>query len=201
MPGSASGSAAIPEVLALAVGRARTRAGRRTASQRTPHARAAALVEEHADAVWKFAAWMLQHREDAEDAVQETFIRAWRSLESFRGDASERTWLLAICRNVCIDRIRAKRHGDSLDELHEHGFEPPSSAQEDPENIVDRLVLDAAVATLPRDEREAFLLVDALGMSSVEAGTVCGVPASTVRSRRHRAHQRLVAEIGGGHDR
>lgn len=156
-----------------------------------------ALVDAHADAVWRFAAGMLQDPLEAEDVTQETFIRALRALDGFRGEASARTWLLAICRNLCIDRFRAARTVVSLDHLHAGGFEPAAPGPDVATHVADRVLLDTAVEDLPYGEREAFVLVDALGLTSAEAGEACGLPASTVRSRRHRAHQRLVAHIGG----
>lgn len=156
-----------------------------------------ALVDAHADAVWRFAAGMLQDPLEAEDVTQETFIRALRALDGFRGEASTRTWLLAICRNLCIDWFRTTRTTVSLDHLHAGGFEPAAPGPDVATHVADRVLLDTAVEELPFGEREAFVLVDALGLTSAEAGEACGLPASTVRSRRHRAHQRLVAHIGG----
>lgn len=78
------------------------------------------IVRRHTDAVWRVARAMLRDDHAAEDAVQETFLKAFRGLASFRGDASPKTWLVSICRRECIDRIRAKTEAPiSLDRVRE----------------------------------------------------------------------------------
>src|SRR6476646_3619787 len=67
----------------------------------------AALYERYRTDVWNFALLTLRHREDAEDSVQETFLKAYRALHQYRRGESIRPWLLTICRNVCLDRLRA----------------------------------------------------------------------------------------------
>lgn len=156
-----------------------------------------ALVERHADVVWRFAVGILGDAADADEVAQDTFVRADGALDGFRGDAAPRTWLLAICRNLCIDRLRSRRPTVSLDELHEGGFDPGGEDRID-DRVGLRALLRDGVDELPEDEREAFVLVDVLGFSGEEAAVVCEVPATTLRSRRHRAHHRLVEHVTAG---
>lgn len=156
----------------------------------------AALVQRHADSLWRLAMSRLGDAHEAEDATQETFLRAWRALDGWRGEAALRTWLHTICRNVCTDRLRRRREVVSLDRLREAGAEPDPLLPASDGRSADRAVLGAALAVLSDDEREAFVLVDVLGFSGEDAAGVCEVPATTLRSRLHRAHRKLVTALG-----
>lgn len=148
------------------------------------------LVRRHTDAVWRFARSCLADDFAAEEAVQDTFVKAYRALATFRGESSVRTWLLSICHRTCIDASRRRRATVvSLDEARR-----ARAREEHPEL---RLVLSQGLATLPASEREAFQLVDVLGYSREEAAAIVGVPASTMRSRVARARKRMVAALGG----
>lgn len=151
-----------------------------------------ALVAEHADVVWRFALSMVRDPADADDVSQETFLRAYRSLDGFRGESTPRTWLLSICRNLCIDHLRRNRPVADLDTA------PDTQADRDhADAVAARALLEAGLEQLPDDEREAFVLVDVLGFTGTEAAEVCAVPATTLRSRRQRAHERLVELLTG----
>lgn len=153
-----------------------------------------ALVAEHADAVWRFAMTMLRQPDDADDVTQETFVRVHSALDTFRGDAAVRTWILAICRNACLDVLR-RRRPDTLPLDHLETNPAAGAADDHATAVTARTVLAEAAAELPDDEREAFALVDVLGYSGEEAAEICQVPATTLRSRRHRAHARLVDRL------
>lgn len=148
------------------------------------------LVRRHTDAVWRLAMGMLRDRGAAEDATQETFIKAHRALGGFRADASFKTWLLAIAHRTCLDQIkRPKPEIASLDKAREQRARTADQAT--------RVALELAVAKLPDDERQAFMLVDALGLSREEAAQMVEVPVTTLKSRLARAHTKLVEELSG----
>jgi RNA polymerase sigma-70 factor (ECF subfamily) len=143
------------------------------------------LVRTHTPAVWRLARSILRDDHEAEDAVQDTFVNAYRGLRGYRAEASPRTWLLSICYRTCMDRLRKRRaEVVSLEEARLARCAEPDRDT--------KLALEAAVARLPEEERRAFLLVDALGYSREEASTIVGVPASTMRSRLARARARLA---------
>jgi RNA polymerase sigma-70 factor (ECF subfamily) len=146
-----------------------------------------ALVRRHTGAVWRVARSMLRDDFAAEEAVQDTFLRAHASLATYRGEAAVRTWLAAICHRVCIDRLRLKRM-----ETVPLDAAPPRRIVNDAD---ERLHLDAAVQRLAVDERAAFLLVDVLGYTGAEAASIVGTPASTMRSRVARAREQLAADL------
>ena len=148
-----------------------------------------ALVRRNTPAVWRMARSMLTDDMAAEEAVQDTFLKAYRNLHTFRGEAKVSTWLLTICHRACIDRLRLKRADVvSLDAVRRE------RGREDRPEL--RLALEAALAGLPHEEREAFVLVAVTGHSREEAAEIVGVPASTMRSRVSRARQRLAEALG-----
>jgi RNA polymerase sigma-70 factor (ECF subfamily) len=118
----------------------------------------------------------------AEEAVQETLIRAWRYFPTFRGDSSPMTWLIAICRRVVIDLAGKERRHEQL-----------------PDDVVDASDRFAGVAELdllhqlPLAQREIIVLCGLLGLAYEEAADTLGVPVGTVRSRLSRARETLAA--------
>lgn len=147
------------------------------------------LVRRHAETAWRLARSMLPDDFTAEEAVQDTFVKAFRALRSFRHEASVKTWLLAICHRTCLDRLRKKRaEVVPLEWIRER------RAKEESHDL--RLAVEQALEQLPQDERQAFVLVHVLSYTREEAAHICRVPASTMRSRVARARQRLAALIG-----
>lgn len=146
------------------------------------------LVRRHTESIWRLAYGMLRDRGAAEDVTQEVFVKAYRSLGSFRGDAAVRTWLLAIANRACIDQLRRRREAVvSLDAAREERARERDHAL--------RIALEEAIAELPEDERQAFMLVDVMGLTREEAASVSEIPASTLKSRLARAHGRLVEAV------
>jgi RNA polymerase sigma-70 factor (ECF subfamily) len=139
---------------------------------------------------WNMAGFLLRNHHEAEDAVQETFVRAHRALQQYqRRNNTFRPWLLAICRNVCFDRIRLSKRRPilSLSDLpvEEHSGKPTDHDL--------RIDFRRALDSLPLKEREAFLVVDVMGFRSEEAAEILGVSAaSTLRSQLARARQSLA---------
>ena len=145
------------------------------------------LVRRHKENAWRFALALLGSPHEAEDAVQEAFLRAFRGIDSFRGDAAFRTWLLAICRRACLDLIARRTNVVGLEEAHRLRHED--------EAVEARQVIEEALRTMPPEERIAFVLVDVLGFSREEAARTEEVPPSTLKSRLYRARERLAATL------
>src|SRR5687767_1913165 len=114
------------------------------------------LVRRHTPAVWRMARSLVSDDFAAEEAVQDTFVKAYRAIGTFRGDAAVRTWLLTICRRACLDELRRRDPVVvPLDRArHDHAVERDDAF---------RLALQHALTALPPDDREAFTLVDVLG--------------------------------------
>lgn len=142
------------------------------------------LVRRHADDLWRLARSIVRDDHLAEEAVQDTFLKAHRALQTFRAEAAVKTWLSSICYRTCVDALRTRRaRVVPLDAARLRASAEDHDA---------RLSMQAAVATLAEPERQAFTLVHVLGYSRDEAAAIVGVPASTMRSRASRACVRLA---------
>ena len=146
------------------------------------------LVRAYQAPVWRFLRHLVGDAELAEDVTQETFVRVHRRLGTFDGRSRFSTWLFQVARNAGIDALRARSRRERL-ELR------PSPEVASPEL---RHELDAALAALDRDLREAILVVEVLGLTYVDGGALLGVPAGTLKSRVHRARERLVDWMAAG---
>ena len=141
--------------------------------------------------IWRFVAG-LSSRADADDITQDVYLRAWRSLPEFRGDASARTWLLVIARRACADSLRRRARRRRV-----------LARAEDAARVTRAAVPDGAAASalsglvecLPSERREAFVVTQLLGCSYEEAADICSVPVGTIRSRVARARAELVAAV------
>ncbi len=120
----------------------------------------------------------------AEDLVQETYLRALRSLQLFRGDSSAARWLIAIARRVWLDHLTARRRG-----------ERPELTRRAARDLATEVGLLCLLEDLPPEQRDAFVLTAVLGYAYDETAAICGVPVGTVRSRVARARRRLVQQL------
>jgi RNA polymerase sigma-70 factor, ECF subfamily len=141
--------------------------------------------------VWTLCFYLcLRNHHDAEEAMQETFLKAWHGLHKYRAKGTFKSWLLTICRNVCVDRVhRAPTKPVALEACAEHEVSDHASSSDH----LERILLRATLAKLLRDECEAWFLVDVLGCTSEEAAQIVGSrAASTVRSRVTRARLQIA---------
>ena len=151
----------------------------------------------HLDAAYNLARWLLQHEQDAEDCVQETYLNAFSAFGRFRG-GDGRAWLLAIVRNACYSRLRQRRRAEPPlafdEELHQpaagDGSETAFWQREDVRELLDR-----ALARLPEDFREVLVLHELEGLAYKEIAAVAAIPLGTVMSRLARARARMQIEV------
>jgi RNA polymerase sigma-70 factor (ECF subfamily) len=155
------------------------------------------LMLPHLDAAYNLACWLLRDPHDAEDAVQDAFLRAHRALDRFRG-ADGRAWLLTIVRNVCYTRLREKRREPEAvafeDDLHGSTHDPAEANAVEWSEVKGGL-LRRALEQLPAEFREMIVLHEIEGMSYREIAGVAGIPMGTVMSRLFRARARLQSEL------
>lgn len=149
------------------------------------------LVDQHAARVHALAR-RLGPAGEADDLVQETFIRAWRGLARFRRDAEVSTWLYRILLNACRDRFR--RRALKLPETPERSTPQDPARAVAQRELVDRVFL--AVEELPPRQREAILLRTRAALSYAEIATVMGVRVGSVKSHLVAARRALVARFG-----
>lgn len=149
------------------------------------------LVRETQAQVWRLCRHLVS-AEAADDLTQETYLRALRSLRSFRGDAPFSTWLLGVARRVCADHLRRAYRVSRLMERVGRG---PAAAPGPANEVAD------LCARLEPDRREAFVLTQVVGLSYAEAARVCGCPVGTIRSRVARARADLIAALRAAESR
>jgi RNA polymerase sigma-70 factor (ECF subfamily) len=147
----------------------------------------------HLDAALNLSRWLLGNAEDAEDAVQDSYLRALTYFESFHGDDG-RAWLLAIVRHTCYAWMRKHRqHEPMLDAARELAF--TADASPDPEALhlqkADRLQVRQSIEALPAEFREVLVLREMEGLSYKQIARITDLPIGTVMSRLARARRRL----------
>ena len=138
---------------------------------------------------WRLAYHLTRDRTAADDVTQEAFLRAYRALDSYRGERQFASWFLRIVRNCATDAYhRVRRERLVTERVSATAPEPVvrSASHED------RLRIEQAVEELPATLREAFVMIDVLGFSYRETSDVLGVKVGTLKSRMHRAHAALM---------
>ena len=146
----------------------------------------------HLDAAYNLARWLMRNEYDAEDAVQEAYLKAYRHQAGFRGDDG-RAWLLAIVRNTCYDRLRQSgvRDNSAFDErIHSIGQSTtnPETSLLDKEKTE---LLREALEALSPEYREVLVLRELEELSYVEIASITKIPIGTVMSRLSRARKQL----------
>jgi RNA polymerase sigma-70 factor, ECF subfamily len=165
-----------------------------------PHRIFEEVVLPHLDAAFNYARWLTKSDVEADDLVQDAYVRAWRFFSSLRADDA-RGWLLTIVRNTWYGRFQGRtRPGEVV------AFDPAKDARLDdsldPEaNLIQRQAVERvqrALEDLPVDFREVLVLRELEGLSYKEIAAVVGVPIGTVMSRLSRGRERLLAVLEGG---
>ncbi|MSZ30701.1 MAG: sigma-70 family RNA polymerase sigma factor [Actinobacteria bacterium] len=142
------------------------------------------MMRENIRSVTAFALSITSNPHIAEEAVQETFIRAWRYWPTFRHESSAVSWLITICRRVVIDMAKKNRVHEQL-----------------PENVIDirdhfaSTAIYDMVRELPLPQREVVVLCAVLGFDYDSAATTLNIPIGTVRSRLARAREQLGRQL------
>ena len=150
----------------------------------------AEIVRRHRDRLWAVALRTLTDPDEAADALQDALLSAYRAAASFRGESAVTTWLHRIVVNACLDRMRRRRARPTVP-LTE--AEPAVAPAPDRETV---LVVRAALAQLPVEQRAALVLVDLQGYAVAEAASMLGVAEGTVKSRCARGRARLAVLLG-----
>ena len=152
------------------------------------------LLRTHADAVYAHALRFFGDPTSADDALQEVFLKVYRSIGGFDGNAAFSTWLFRVTRNTCLDMVRAgKRRPVPVDPVDlAVGSTPDHSAA-----VLDAAALHEAMKALQPEDREALGAVTLFGLSYEEASNALDVPIGTVKSRVFRARRTLVSLLGG----
>lgn len=159
------------------------------------------LVLTYQDSVYRQAHWMLGDPHAADDICQETFLRAYRKLSSFR-DGSLRAWLLTIANRLCLDELRRRKRRPvlPLEPVGEDGVEyippewpidPAPSPEEQAEEAIQLQILHRSLAHLTPEWRLIITLVDLQGYDYAQTAEILAIPLGTVKSRLARARNHL----------
>jgi RNA polymerase sigma-70 factor (ECF subfamily) len=152
------------------------------------------------DQVYRVARHLVRDREEADDLMQETYARAFRSWRSFTPGTNLRAWLLRILTNLNIDRGRRQQRTPDMQPLEEGDYflynklEESSNGPADEERVVERLSQDdvvAALSAVPHDFRDVVVLVDIGDFTYADAAQILDIPVGTVMSRLHRGRRIL----------
>lgn len=158
----------------------------------------------HLDAAYNLAHWLMRSGEDAEDAVQDAYLRAYQAFPSYRG-GSEKAWLMTIVRNVCLTRLKRRVQSGKVVMLDEAMAEVeqtiadvvPASLNSRPDAEllakIERAHVQAALKKLPQSLREIVVLREFEDLSYQEISEIAGIPVGTVMSRLSRARVQLKA--------
>jgi RNA polymerase sigma-70 factor (ECF subfamily) len=150
----------------------------------------------HLDAAFNLARWLLRNDQDAEDAVQEAYMRAYKAFPRFRG-GDGKAWLMTILRNVCYTMIKKIRSHETPEPFDEEIHQPMGEAemQEALRQKANAEGLRCALEKLPDEFREMIVLHDLEGFAYKEIAAIAGIPIGTVMSRLARARGRLRDEL------
>jgi len=143
---------------------------------------------------------MCGNREDAQDCLQESMLRIYRSIGSFKGQSSFGTWVYRITMNTCLDELRRRKNkqNTSLDSLLEVGWSPSDSEHTPEKHAVQaelRQNLHAAIQDLPEDMRAAIVLRDIQGLAYEEIAQALDVNVGTIKSRISRGREKLREKL------
>jgi RNA polymerase sigma-70 factor (ECF subfamily) len=157
------------------------------------------LVHRHQDAVYSMALRYARSEGDAEDIAQEAFLRAFRSLDSFRHEAKFSTWLFRITYNLCVDWVRrnTRRHASERvleegEEIVDRRFDVETGVIED----MQRIEIRSEVSSLAERYRTVIMMYYYDGSSYEEIGKMLGVPPKTVETRLYRARRLMRKGLG-----
>ena len=158
------------------------------------------LIEPLEGRIYAVALRMCGNRDDAQDCMQESMIRIYRALSSFKGQSSFSTWIYRITMNTCLDELRRRkaRRSTSLDTLLDSGWSPTDETDTPERHAIQseqRRTLERAIAELPEDMRAAVVLRDIQGLAYDEIASALNVNVGTVKSRISRGRERLREKL------
>ncbi len=171
----------------------------RSREQTLPRRSFEEVVLPHLDAAFNYARWLTRNEADAEDVVQDAYVRAFKFFSSFRGDDA-RSWLLTIVRHTWYGRFPRRAADVSVVRTDENSDGPPDESLNPEALVLQQETVERvrrALEGLPADFREVLVLRELEGLSYKEIAAVVTIPIGTVMSRLARGRERLVAVLGG----
>lgn len=149
------------------------------------------LYEHTARAVYGYALSMLKNPQDAEEVMQETYLRVWTMAASYQPQGKPLAWMFTIVRNLCYMRFRQQKHMSDVS-FHELDEMEPGAPCQQIEQAPEKMVLLSALGKLKEEERQIVLLHEAGGLKHREIAQSLGIPLPTVLSKHSRAIRKLT---------
>ena len=162
------------------------------------------LVTPHEQMLWRVCWHYTHHPEDAADCLQETMLKAWRGISSYRGDCAFTSWLYRIAATVCLDFLRRQKRlppTESADELAKEGFTPVDGSPTPDEAVLRAESTEdirAAIDALPGDMRTVLILYALQGQPYEAIAEATQTSIGTVKSRLSRARQKIAKFLADG---
>ena len=160
------------------------------------------LVKLHEKNVYNLALKLLKNREDAQDAAQDAFLKAWINLKSYRGESKFSAWLYRLTYNTCLDLLRKAKKGEVISLTTDDEEEKVSDIRDDAISPEERTIkkeeqktVREAVEALPEEYRQIIIMREFTGLSYSEIANAMGISEGTVKSRLARARQRLAEAL------
>ena len=156
------------------------------------------LVDRHGSALFRFTSTHCSSPRDAEDALQDGLLAAWRGAATFRGDSSARTWLFQVVLHACRRRGRRRAGEPAVHAPVDEAERLPSGEAAADDRTASRetgAALAQALAALPEESREVLVLRDVEGMTGEEAAAVLGIGLAAMKSRLHRGRLELKERV------
>lgn len=156
------------------------------------------LVARHGDSLFRYASRTCGSGRDAEDALQDGLLAAWRGAETFRGEASARTWLFQVVIHACRRRQRRRAGEPERHEPVEAAERMPAAGRDAEESAAAAemaATLERALAGMEDEAREVLLLRDVEGLSGDDAAKALGIGLAAMKSRLHRARLELKERV------
>lgn len=162
------------------------------------------LVLIHQNQIYRLCFRMVGNEEDAADMAQEAFLKAWRSLDSFQGDAAFSTWLYRLASNCCLDFLRSQKRRPTVsmttedDDGEEQTFDVADSSASPEEELIakeDRKEIACAMASLDEEQRQILTLRVVNDLSYTEIAEILSLKEGTVKSRLARARENLRKKL------
>jgi RNA polymerase sigma-70 factor, ECF subfamily len=154
------------------------------------------LVRRYGPLMRAYARRSLGSTDEVDDVVQDTFVTAWQTMERIDNPARVKSWLMRIVSRRCIDRIRARRYHDDVDET-----DAPAAEELTPEHVAEarsrREAVDVALENLPEQQRRTWLMKEVAGYSYEQIADELDLPPSTVRGLLSRARKNMIAQLKG----
>jgi len=156
------------------------------------------LVDRYKDLVFTLALGMMKHREEAEEVAQDSFIKAYRSLEKFKGDSKFSTWMYRVTYNTCLDRLKKnkrKQNTVAIDEFTEHKVKTIDNALDKIEKEERQTAIRQCLDQLSSEDNYLLTLYYFDELSLDEIAKIIGLKPNNVKVKLHRSRKRLATVL------